>query len=47
MARVAIMIGSQDGKGTVMTFLMRLDDMLVDELSVCMDGIACASKRPG
>ena len=29
-----------------MIFLMRLDDiMLVDELSVCMDGISSASKR--
>ena len=37
MAFVAIMIGSQEGRGTVVTCLMRLDDMLVvDELSVCV-----------
>ena len=29
MACVAVMIGSQEGRGTVMTFLIRLDDMLV------------------
>ena len=36
MACVAVIIGSQEGRGTVMTFLLRLDDMLVHIMALAL-----------